>query len=665
MSKKYLAKRWRYLIALLLGIVVFSSVIPSCTVFSSNSDTLVRVGKSQQKADISEVKSLESIIENLPTAAEIREMPLAPHPRLLASESRFAEIKEQIKTDETMKRWYQQIKWKANFYVRDQKEAIYEVIPPGQLLPVSQRLVERVSTLALVYLLENDQLYLDKAWQELLTASQFPDWNPDHFLDTAEMTFAFAIGYDWLYQQWNEKEKSILRNAILNKGLQPALNGYNQRERWTEVENNWNQVCNGGIGIGAISIFDDNSQIASTVLAETLKRLPRAMQHYAPDGAWSEGIHYWHYATFYNTLILASLETGIGTDFELSKMPGFADTGLFPIYMTNQFGLPFNFADGKNKNININGPELFWLSKQFKRPNYAIYQKKYATPDVMDLVWYEPSIDLEFSQHLAPDKYFRTAEIASMRSDWGDTHGTFVGFKAGDNQASHGNLDLGTFVLDTLGTRWAIELGPDSYNLPGYFDKTQQRWIYYRMRAEGQNTLVVNPDENPDQNIDAQAKIIRVNSQPEKAYAIADLTPAYTPDLRQLKRGIALKNKRQQVLIQDEIKADSPVDVFWFMHTQANIDISEDGQSAILSQDGAKLAAKILGDGKYSFTQMDAKPLPTSPMPQEQTKNIDVKKLVIELKTVTDTQLAVLFIPLSEDQKLTHRLPKVKSLVRW
>ena len=31
----------------------------------------------------------------------------------------------------------------------------------------------------------------------MLTAARFEDWNPSHFLDVAEMTFALAIGYDW------------------------------------------------------------------------------------------------------------------------------------------------------------------------------------------------------------------------------------------------------------------------------------------------------------------------------------------------------------------------------------------------------------------------------------------------------------------------------------
>jgi len=34
-----------------------------------------------------------------------------------------------------------------------------------------------------------------------LAAARFGDWNPKHFLDVAEMTFALAIWYDWLFDQ--------------------------------------------------------------------------------------------------------------------------------------------------------------------------------------------------------------------------------------------------------------------------------------------------------------------------------------------------------------------------------------------------------------------------------------------------------------------------------
>ena len=629
-SKFYRAGK--YAIALLTGTILFIC-FSSCAVLSQRFNSF--------QPELSYPSAAE-IVAQLPSPQKLIAMPLSDHPRLVTNRERFTELARQIKTDPLVQQWFQELQWKANYYVEDVELPRYTTEGAGQLLPVSQGVVERVTTLALVYLLSDEPQYLDRVWQEVATVAQFPDWNPAHFLDTAEMTYGLAIAYDWLYDVWDESQKTLLREAILTKGLQPALQGYSQKLRWTEVENNWNQVCNSGIGMGAIAILSDEPQIASKALSLALQKLPLAMQHYAPDGAWSEGIHYWHYGTLYNTLMLATLSTALGKDFNLSQMSGFVDTGLFPIYLTNQSGLPFNFADSIERLIDA--PEMFWLARRFERPVFADYARKYAEPSVMDLIWYDP--EQQPMSSLKPDKYFRQQEVASMRSDWQDSEGVFLAFKAGDNQANHGNLDLGTFVLDARGVRWGVDLGRDDYGLPGYFDRQAQRWDYYRMRAEGQNTLVVNPDREPDQNITARAKIVRTKFKSDSAYAIADLTPAYTPEVTSLTRSIALTQQRQSAEIVDEIEAKQPINVFWFMHTNADIAIAPDGKSAILTQDGKKMRAEIGGRGQYYFSQMDAEPLSTSPMPTKQAKNTQLKKLTVTLKSVRSARLTVRFFPL-------------------
>ncbi|MEL6929235.1 MAG: heparinase II/III family protein [Cyanobacteria bacterium J06600_6] len=646
----------KYLILSLVSLITFLTLIPSCSLLKPIK------GIALWQRDSSATVSLQTVLANLPQQSEILSMPIAEHPRLILSSDRLGEIKQQIVTDEVMKKWYQELKWKANYYARDPELPRYTTVGAGQLLPVSQRLVERVSTLGLVYLLSDEPQYLAKTWQELEAVAQFPDWNPAHFLDTAEMTYALAIAYDWLYDSWNESQKSLLRKTIVAKGLEPALQGYKQQDRWTEVENNWNLVCNGGIGIGAIAILPDFPQVASQALASALQKIPLAMQHYAPDGGWSEGLIYWHYGTLYNTLLLTALDTSFSSDFSLSRLPGFSETGFFPIYLTNQFGLPFNFADSKYRNLDA--PEMFWLSQRYKQPTFARYARRHAVPEAMDLIWYQPEMEGESLTTLPLDSYFQSVEVASLRSDWQNPDGIFLAFKAGDNQANHGNLDLGTFVLDALGVRWGVDLGSDDYGLPGYFDKWDQRWDYYRMRAEGQNTLIINPDREPDQDINAKAQIVRTKFQPERGYAIADLTPAYAAKTSQVKRGIALQDQRHQALIQDEISASSPVNVFWFMHTNAEIKIAPDRRSAILVQDGKQLLAQIRGTDKGFFSQMSAKPLPTSPNPVGQAENTQLKKLTIELKAVTDSQFAVLFTPVTSAPSTTD-LVQIKRFKKW
>jgi hypothetical protein len=660
MSKIRSSSWWKYFVSLLLGSLIFVSLIPSCTTRSSSHVfTPVKENKGQESQELifSQTKSLAEIVANLPTAAEIRAIPLAPHPRLLASEERFAEIKEQIKTDEVMREWHKKLLEKAEVFIRDDDLPEYEVLKTRRLLATSQRVQRQVSIFALLYRLEHDQRYLDKVWQELSTAAKFPDWNPSKFLDTAEMTVAFAIGYDWLYPYWNETQKSIIRNAIIDKSLKPALEDYSNNEWWTTIEHNWNQVCNGSIILGSLAVIDKQPETASQSLYESLQRLPKAMQHYAPDGAWSEGISYWHFGTLNNTLALSALSTAFNTDFDLAKIFGFAQTGWFPIYMTGAFGLTFNFGDAKD--YRIRAPELLWLANKFNIQAYADYQKIFAAPEAIDLIWYRPKLNTRFSQNVSLNKHFGGVDVVTMRNKWNDPAGVFVGFKAGDNQASHGNLDIGTFVLDALNVRWAIDLGRENYNIPGYFDLEDKRWDFYRVRSEGQNTLVIDPDQEPGQKLKAKGTITYFSDNPLNPSVVADLTPAYNSKVSRLSRAMSITEKKQ-IVIQDKIEAKELVDILWFMHTQAEIEIARDGKTAMLYQDGVRLFAQILTPIQdYEFRIEAAQPLASSPQVQGQDHNTGIKKLTVSIKQVSKAKITIVFTPLKESQSIPRQLPRI------
>ena len=61
---------------------------------------------------------------------------------------------------------------------------------------VSRSVLDRVYTLAYAHRLRGGVAYRDRLWRELDAVAAFKDWNPPHFLDTAEMTHAVAVGYD-------------------------------------------------------------------------------------------------------------------------------------------------------------------------------------------------------------------------------------------------------------------------------------------------------------------------------------------------------------------------------------------------------------------------------------------------------------------------------------
>lgn len=591
---------------------------------------------------------------DVPAGGEIVSRLSKEHPRLLAKAADFKRLRERAAVEPQLKQWHADLRRQADRILRDAPSR-YEIPDGLRLLATSRRVLDRVSTLGLLHRLDGDRRYAERAWAELDAAAKFPDWNPRHFLDTAEMTAAFAIGYDWLFDAWTPAQRETLRAAMVGKGLDPALKVYEGREWWAKARHNWNQVCNGGISLGALALGDVEPERAGRCLRAALQSVQLPMAEFAPDGAWGEGPGYWGYATMYNVMLLAALDSSLGTDFGLSGMAGFSKTGDVPVYMSGPAGLSFGYADC-HEGV-IRAAQMLWLARRFQRPDWARHEIAVAKPHPFHMLWYDAALAKAPAPDPVRDRYFRGAEVVTMRGAWNDANATFVAFKAGDNKFNHSHLDIGTFAVDALGQRWARDLGSDNYNLPGYFGK--QRLDYYRLRAEGHNTLVINPGRGPGQNRGAAAKVVRFASAPDRAFAVADLTPAYSPSAKRVLRGVTVLN-RTDVLIQDEIEAGAPAEIYWFMHTGAKIELGADRRTATLSLGGALLSARLLSPAGAEFSAMDAVPLPGSPRPAKQGDNGDVRKLTVHLNDLAAGRIAVWLAP-----STAGRAPELTALDRW
>jgi hypothetical protein len=502
-----------------------------------------------------------------------------------------------------------------------------------RLLTVSRTVLDRVMTLALLYRLDGDRRWAGRAREELLAAAGFSDWNPSHFLDVAEMIHAFAIGYDWLYDVLTVEDRATIRRALVEKGLRPAEQAYAARALWATASHNWNLVCNGGIAIGALAIGDEEPGLAGTVLAQALASLPAAIASYAPDGAWSEGPSYWEYGTLYLTSALAALTSALGTDFGLADATGLSVTGRFRLHVAGPTGLFFNFADAGPRPGSA--PMLFWLGRRFADPALAVAAREAASgrSTARDLLWYDAAGTPADVAALPLDARYQAAHVACFRSAWNDKDAIFIGFKGGDNGANHSHLDLGTFVLDALGQRWAVDLGPDDYDLPGY--SGPERFTYERLKTSGQNTLLL---DSANQEQKAVAPLTGYRSSADGGFAIVDLTPAYAGSgATRVHRGVSLRDNRTRVLIQDEVETSRAVELVWTMHTQAAIEVQRD--RALLSQGGAVLEANILSPAGATFTIEDVE------IPPPQQPATDVRRLQVRLPEAASVQLAVLFTP--------------------
>ncbi|KAH9924626.1 uncharacterized protein BXZ73DRAFT_91218 [Epithele typhae] len=522
-------------------------------------------------------------------------------PRLLAPAYKWQALPKLIATDPYLKSWNETIFQNATDYY-NQPVVKYFLDGGSGILDNAREVKMRIKAFSYAYRMSNDTKWVDRAWLELQNAAgkgttpfgpdDLTKWNPSHFLDTAEFTAAFAIAYDWLYDQWTPDQKGQIASTMTTLGLQLGVDYINNGSAWwagPSITGNWNCVTMSGLTMGALALLgDDTSGLPEKVLGLTV---PNALAACAfgpsSDGTWAETANYWYFGTTGHAEMTSSLMTATGSDYGLlSTNPGFEKTVL----------------DDANA--------IIFYGDQYNHPEYVLYQRdQHDAPEPNSVFWYNPTVAGAFWDSMPLDHVFdnHTDQWASMRSSWTDHDALYVAIKAGTLQGhqTHNDLDAGDFVIDALGTRWAGDLGSGDYNSAGYFDdgdgQDSKRWLYYRKRTEGQNTILV---DKQNQIVTAQPTIEFGSSESEQgsstvydvpsdstAFFTADLTSAY-PSGTTFKRGVRMLNARKQVLLQDDITSSGAV--MWRMHTNATVAVDASGTSATLTIGDKKLQMSLL-----------------------------------------------------------------------
>jgi len=580
------------------------------------------------------------------------------HPRLILTERRLAELKKLAQTDKVLAGYMQAVVARADRYCR-KRPLTYRKVGP-RLLHVSRECLHRVYTLGLAWRWTGKEIYAKKVRDNILAVCEFKDWNPSHFLDTAEMSHAVGVGYDWLYGWLDEAARAKIRGGLIKLGLTPGLNAYRGKASygwWRRSRHNWNQVCNGGMIIGALALAETDAQLAEKIVDFAVKSLPLALATYAPDGAWPEGPGYWGYATSYTVFAMAAMDSALGTDFGLSKSDGLATTAMFPIQVTGPIDMFLAFADSGHRRRAM--PCQFWLARRFKLPLVAHVERELVSrfgAAALHVVWYVPAPRPAPAPPPLDARFGGPVESAVFRSAWKDTNALFVGVKAGYNQVNHGHLDLGNFELDALGVRWAVDLGGDDYNMPGYWDSRRggRRWKYYRLGSLSHNVVLL---DNQNQDVYGKSKMVKFDSTGKGALAVIDLAGAYGAAARKFARGVRMLPGRRAVLVQDEITLKKTCQVAWGMTTQAKISAQEG--RAVLKHDGKELVARILQPAGAKFTVESAEQKPP------QRTNRGMRRLMIRLDNQKgQLTIAVLLAPVWPDRKQA-KPPVVKPLAQW
>lgn len=587
------------------------------------------------------------------------------HPRLLFLNGQEKTIAANIKKDGFTKKIHQTIIKECEIIIG--QPLVQQIKIGRRLLDKSRTCFLRVFYLSYAYRITKEEKYLKRAEAEMLAAAAFTDWNPSHFLDVGEMTMALSIGYDWLYNELPVSSRTIIKEAILKKGIEPSLDS--SHNGWLKATNNWNQVCNAGIAYGAMATYEDHPQLSVQIINRAITSMALPMQQYAPDGGYPEGYMYWTYGTSFNVMFVSALQVAFNDDFGLTSKPGFTQTASFLEHLSGTSGNPFNYSDCSNsRQFN---PVVFWFAKHNKDATLLFVEQKSLTGNDLIKNRLLPAVMI-WAKGIAMDKITppnknvwvsRGAnQVAAMRTSWTNPAAIYVGFKAGSPSASHGHMDVGSFVMDADGVRWAMDLGMQAYETlesKGVdlwnMKQNSQRWQVFRYNNFAHNTLAIN---NQLQSAKGVAVINNFSSKPSYLNAIADLTKLYDSSVSKLIRGVAIINEKF-VVIRDEVETNSDsVTIRWSMVTQAKVKIINDS-SAQLIKDGKQLLLNIQSPFKSVLRTWG-----TSPTTNYDAKNPGTLIVGFEVKLPPNTKtfLNVLLVPKINNNKVNRN---IQELVLW
>ncbi len=465
----------------------------------------------------------------------------------------------------------------------------------GSAIQAARTVQGRVLDLAIAHNIDPDEAYRDRAIEELKNLVSWTTWvdpcHPDLAADlcTAEAAVAALVGLDWLWEDMSQADRLRILHAVRDKAIAPYLASVADGVWWHTCCTSWNAVVNGGIGLAALALSDENPD-ADLAYREATASLGHFFEAFGGEGGWEEGTGYWGYAMRY-ILLFSEASGRLNGDHHLLHKRGMELTGLFPVYFTPN-GHAASFGDSPT--VPLMGT-MYLLVKHFGLGEVSWWLDTYAFHhDVSSDGYSEAGLALMFRPtdppaptggHLHPLKVYNEIGWAAMADNWPNPS-MYVALKTGDLAASHSQHDMNAIQLQVDGEMLLRDLGTPAYSAD-YFSEARDE--FYEVQAQAHNTLIVG---KRDHAVDAQGSIIDALSDDAFRWVACDSGQATGAEVHFIRHVVMLVDAQghgKAVLVLDHLTNadDESADLFW--HTAGDIELAADGLAGRISGSRAEL----------------------------------------------------------------------------
>lgn len=533
---------------------------------------------------------------------------LSEHPRLFMKSGEGRNISDRFKItgNNYLKKAYDYIRTQSDDIL---SEPVLTRSWTGSMLYVAREAIRRIFYLSYMYRMTDDVKYANKAREEMLSLCSFDDWNPSHYLDVGEASFAIAIGYDWIYDILSASDRSTIWAAVRDKSF---ANAY---ATTFQSSNNWNPVCNGGTILAALSLYEHDPVLCKGIIDAAGRNLSSGLTCYAPYGAYPEGYTYWGYGTAYYLLVMEAFESALGVDLGLDKTTGFMKSARYRQFMSTPTYGCFAYSDSGTEAelcssqawfaAKTGDPTYIWESKRMIDADKFVFS---AGEDRFFPMLLVRASGFQFDGYVIPSTrtFFASGvqPVYVYREGWNNVNHAYLGVKGGCPTVSHAQMDAGMFYYENRGVRWCCDCGTQSYGSVQSMldDKSQdgQCWKLFRYGPQGHNILQFG---SGNQKVNSGSNIVSLFDSADKKGCVVDLDDIYSLQAASVKRSVWLDGQNNLNVIDEISKVRENCELRWNMITESEAKILNSSEIELKSGNhSAVLKINAAGAEAYAIT---------------------------------------------------------------
>lgn len=520
------------------------------------------------------------------------------HPRLYFTPKNIERFKGRIASDPAYQEAWQDILQRADKMLEETfiplREIESEEGKRGDYKRASSQADNMAKTLGLAYRMTGKMDYATKVRDILLHYANLNYWsgNPNNDppwhseLRTARLLFAYAVGYDSIYDILSDTDRKTIVNALVDRGLLPILNDWilpeNRVHAIDSMGHNWWSVCVSMAGVATLAIVDEEPSAEDWLVhiresypewfAYTGNILQNKSINFDAKGAFYESVLYADYALCEYLFYHIAHENIYGQG-SLPDIPILERVGEFFIhtaYPTSDGLLPVNFGD---THPDLTGARTLRLlpAAGFDQPAYhwSLAKTKSSFGDPISLV--TCTINTQGEPPLDWPKSILYEDIgwSMMRTSWED-NATMLAVKSGFAW-NHAHPDAGSFILFHGGEQFIIDSGNSTYSRPEYRTYYKKSWAHNVVLIDGE---AGHPESvgGPDRGVVHPGGLHNLMDSGGIRYLLADATgPTAWKFTRNYRHFLWIDDI---ILIFDDIRAHEEGELEWLLHTEGNVTLS-------------------------------------------------------------------------------------------